>query len=109
MYDFPSKMGENKSISTSNMETFVAIRGTGSNAPPAPAGERGVRPAWPTVDDMPEEEEAREGEVNAEGIEPQQRAGPFPFATPRIPKSVGLRAEVYNPSPPIRARQGPQQ
>ncbi len=66
------------------MATFVAIRGTGSNAP-APAGERGVRPAWPTVGDMLEEEEPREGEVNAEGNAPQQRADPFPFATPRIP------------------------
>jgi hypothetical protein len=103
----PSKMGESKSISTSNMGTFVAIRGTGSNAP-APAGERGVRPAWPTVDDMPEEEEPREGEVNAEGNAPQQRADSFPFATPRIPKSVGPRAEAYTPSPPLSTRQVPQ-
>ncbi len=44
----PSKMGESKSISQSNMGTFVAIRETGSNVL-APAGERDVRPAWPAV------------------------------------------------------------
>ncbi len=39
----------------------------------------------------------------------QQLAGPFPFATPRIPKSVGPRDEAYTPSPPLSARQVPQQ
>ncbi len=99
----PSKMGESKSIGASNMGTFVAVRGTGSNALD-PAGERDVRPAWPDVKDVPE---SREGEANAKGSAPQQRTDPF--ATPRIPKSAGPRAEAYTPSPPIRARQGPQQ
>jgi hypothetical protein len=78
----PSEMGESKSISASRMGTFVAVRGTGSNAL-APAGERDVRPAWPAVEDVPEER----GEANAKGNAPQQREDPF--ATPRIPKSVG--------------------
>jgi hypothetical protein len=95
-------MGESKSISASRMETFVAVRGTSSNAL-APAGERDVRPAWPAVEDVPEER----GEANAKGNAPQQRADPF--ATPRIPKSVGPRADAHTPSPPPRARQGPQQ
>ncbi len=40
---------------------------------------------------------------------PQQRADPFPFATPRIPKSVGPRVEADSPSAPLSARQVPQQ
>ncbi len=35
---------------------------------------------------------------------PQQRADPFPFATPRIPKSDGQRADPSSPSEPISAR-----
>jgi hypothetical protein len=90
------------------MGTFVAIHGTGSNVL-APAGERDVRPAWPAVEDVHEEEEPHEREASVKGNAPQQRADPFPFATPRIPESVGSRAEAYTPSPPLRARQGPQQ
>ncbi len=37
--------GENKSINMSNVGRFVAIRGTGSNAP-ASAGGHDLRPAW---------------------------------------------------------------
>jgi hypothetical protein len=101
-------MGESKPISTSNMGTFVAICKTGSNVL-APVGERDVRPAWPAVEDVPEEEEPREREASVKGNAPQQRADPFPFATLRIPKSVGPRAEARTPSPPLRARQVPQQ
>jgi hypothetical protein len=43
----------------------------------------------------------------AKGNAPQQRADPF--ATPRIPQSVGPRADAHTPSSPPRARQGPQQ
>ncbi len=75
-------MGESKFISASRMGTFVAVRGTGGNAL-APAGERDVRPAWPAGEDVPEER----GEAKGKGNAPQQRADPF--ATPRIPKSVG--------------------
>jgi hypothetical protein len=78
---------------------FVAIRGTGSNAPGSPDG-RNPRPSWPSVDEaqtgdsldeegkIPREYEAH----NDKDKEPQQRADPFPFATPRIPKGVGQSA-----------------
>ncbi len=78
----PSEMGESKSISASRMGTFVAVRGTGSNAL-ATAGERDVRPARPAGEDVLEER----GEANAKGNARQQREDHF--ATPRIPKSVG--------------------
>jgi hypothetical protein len=35
---------------------------------------------------------------------PQQRAGPFPFETPRIPKSDGLRADPSPPYEPVSTR-----
>ncbi len=82
---------------------FVAIRETGSNAPGSADG-RNSRPSWPSVDEaqtgdslleegrIPREYEAH----NDKDKEPQQRADPFPFATPRIPKGVGQSA---NPTP----------
>ncbi len=64
--DIPSK-GESKSISMSNVGSFVAIRKTGSNAP-ASAGGHDLCPAWPCAEDVQEEEEPHEGEVSrAEG------------------------------------------
>ncbi len=39
---------------------------------------------------------------------PQQRADPFPLATPRIPKSDGQRADPSSPSKPISSRRVPQ-
>jgi hypothetical protein len=93
----------------SNVGRFVAIRGTGSNAP-APAVGHDRCPAWPCAEDVPEEEEPREGEVSrAEENEPQQRAGPFPFATPRIPKSDGPTVENHFPTAPFSARKVPHQ
>jgi hypothetical protein len=57
-----------------------------------------------------EEKEPLEGKVSeAEGNAPQQRADPFPFATLRIPKSDGQRAEACSPSAPFSARKVPQQ
>ncbi len=38
---------------------------------------------------------------------PQQRAGPFPFETPRVPKSDGLRADPSPPYEPISMRKAP--
>ncbi len=35
---------------------------------------------------------------------PQQRAGPLPFETPRIPKNDGLRADPSPPYEPISTR-----
>jgi hypothetical protein len=71
-------MGESKSISTFNMGTFVAVRMTGSNAL-APAGERDVRPAWPAVEDVPEEEEPRERGSECQGECTAATRGPIPF------------------------------
>jgi hypothetical protein len=70
---------------------------------------------WPSVaqggrgraQDVPEVAERKVSE--AERDAPQQRADPFPFATPRIPKSVGPRADAYTPSPPPSARRVPHQ
>jgi hypothetical protein len=84
------------------MGAFVAVRGTSSDAP-APASERDVRPAWRGVEDLPEERV----EADAKGNAPQQCADPF--ATPRIPQSVGPRGDAQTPSSPPRARQVPQQ
>ncbi len=98
----PSEMGESKSISASRMGTFVAVRGTGRNAL-APAGERDVRPAWPAVEDVPEER----GEANAKKNAPLQRADPFCCAA--HPEERRKIADAYTPSPPLRARKGPQQ
>jgi hypothetical protein len=95
--------GGSKSTSTSNVERFVAIRGTGSNAP-ASAGGHGARPAWPCAKDVQEDEKPDGKEVSAAGKnEPQQRADPSPFTTPRIPKSAcPMVAEP--PSAPLSAR-----
>jgi hypothetical protein len=86
---------------------LVAIRGAGSNAPASAVG-HDVHPAWPSVEDVQEKEEPREEKVSeAEGNAPQQRADPFPFATPRISKSAGPR--VDSPTIPLSARQVSQQ
>ncbi len=106
----PPREGESKPSSASKEERFIAIRGTGSSAP-ASAGGPDARPVWPSVEDVPEEEEEPlEGMVSeAERGAPQQRADPSPFDTPRIPKSVGPRADAYSPSPPPNARRVPHQ
>ncbi len=104
----PPKEGESKPSSASKEGRFIAIRGEGSNAP-ASAGGPDARPVWSSVEDVPEEEEEPlEGKVSeAERGAPQQRAGPSPFDTPRIPKSVGPRADAHSPSPPPSARRVP--
>ncbi len=45
----------------------------------------------------------------ARGNAPQHRVDPFPFATSRIPKSDGQRADPSSPSSPISTRKVPQQ
>ncbi len=86
----------------------VAVRGTGSNAPGL-TDEHNPRPSWPCVDEVPvgnnlpckggiSQEYQTSDEVDKA---PQQRAGPFPFETPRIPKSDGLRADPSPPYEPI--------
>ncbi len=86
------------------------IRGAGSSAP-VYAGGPDARPVWPSVEDVPEEEEeplkVKVSEVERDA--PQQRADPSPFDTPRISKSVGPRADAYSPSPPPSARRVPHQ
>jgi hypothetical protein len=102
--NLPTSMLEgSKSSDQPDGGRFVAIRGTGSNAP-ASADGRNPRPSWPSVDEtqtgdslleegrIPREYEAQ----NDKDKEPQQRADPSPFATPRIPKGVGQSA---NPTP----------
>ncbi len=83
----------------------VAVRGTGSNAPGL-TDEHNPRPSRLCVDEVPvgnnfpykEGGNSQEYQASDEVDKaPQQRAGPFPFETPRISKSDGLRA---NPSPP---------
>ncbi len=80
------------------------------------ADEHNPRPSWPCVDEVQEgnslyekggdsqEEEASDARDKA----PQQRADPFSFATHRIPKSDGQRADHSFPSEPISARKVPQ-
>jgi hypothetical protein len=67
--------------------------------------EHNPRPSWLCVDkvpvgnDLPYKEGGNSQEYQASDEvdkAPQQRAGPFPFETPRISKSDGLRAD---PSP----------
>ncbi len=83
---------------------FVAVRGTDSNAPGF-TDEHNPRPSRLCVDEVPvgnnfpykksiSQEYQASDEVDKA---PQQRAGPFPFETPRISKSGGQRAD---PSPP---------
>jgi hypothetical protein len=82
----------------------VAVRETGSNAPGF-TDEHNPRPSRHSVDEVPvgnnfpyKESISQEYQASDEVDKaPQQRAGSFPFETPRIPKSDGLRA---NPSPP---------
>ncbi len=82
----------------------VAVRGTGSNAPGF-TDEHNPRLSRHSVDEVPvgnnfpyKESISQEYQASDEVDKaPQQRAGPFPFETPRIPKGDGLRA---NPSPP---------
>ncbi len=84
---------------------FVAVRGTGSNAPGF-TDEHNPRPSRLCVDEVPagnnfpyKESISQEYQASDEVDKaPQQRAGPFPFETPRISKSGGLRAD---PSPPF--------
>ncbi len=106
----PPREGVSKPSSASKEGRFIAIRGAGSSAP-ASTGGPDARPVWRSVEDVPEEEEEPlEGKVSeAEENAPQQRADPFLFATPRIPKSVGPRADAYTPSPPPSARRVPHQ
>jgi hypothetical protein len=90
---------------------FVAIRGTGSNAPGF-TDEHNPRPSRLCVDEVPvgnnfpykesisQEYQASDGVDKA----PQQRAGPFPLETPRISKSGGLRADPSPPYEPISTR-----
>jgi hypothetical protein len=63
--------GGSKPISASKEGRFIAIRGAGSSAP-ASAGGPDFRPVWPSVEDVPEEEEEPlEGKVSeAEGNVP---------------------------------------
>ncbi len=85
-------------------ERFVAVRETGSNAPGFTDGHN-PRPSRLCVDEVPvgnnfpyKESISQEYQASDEVDKtPQQRAGPFPFETPRISKCGGLRA---NPSPP---------
>ena len=87
---------------------FVAIRGTGSNAPGS-TDEHNPRPSRLCVDEVPvrnnfpyKESISQEYQASDEVDKaPQQRAGPFPFETPRIPKSDGLRADPSPPYEPI--------
>jgi hypothetical protein len=70
------------------------------------------RPSWPCVDEAQTENSLLEGGRISQEYEassdkdraPQQRADPFPFATPRIPKSDGQRADPSSPFEPISAR-----
>jgi hypothetical protein len=90
---------------------FVAIRGTGSNAPGS-TEERNPRPSWLCVDEVPVgnnlpymESISQEYQASDEVDKaPQQRAGSFPFETPRIPKSDGPRADPSPPYKPISTR-----
>jgi hypothetical protein len=91
---------------------FVAIGGTGSDTP-ASAGGHNPRPSWPCVDEVQGGGNSLyEGGRNFQEYEasgdrdkaPQQRADPFPFATPRIPKSDGQRADPSPPYEPISTR-----
>jgi hypothetical protein len=78
----------------------VAICGTGSNAPGSTDGHN-PRSSLPCGDKVPvgnnfPDKESISQEYQASDVvdkAPQQRAGPFPFETPRIPKSDGLRAD----------------
>ncbi len=82
----------------------VAVRGTDSNAPGF-TDEHNPRPSRLCVDEVPvgnnfldKESISQEYQASDEVDKAlQQRADLFPFKTPRIPKSDGLRA---NPSPP---------
>jgi hypothetical protein len=95
---------------------FEAIRGTGSNAPGF-TDERNPRPSWLCVDEVPvgnnlpyKEGISQEHQVSDEVDKaPQQRAGPFPFETPRIQKSDGPSADPSLPNEPISIRKVPQQ
>jgi hypothetical protein len=89
----------------------VAVRGTGSNAPGF-TDEHNPRPSRLCVDVVPvgnnlpyKENISQEYQAsNEKDKAPQQRAGPFPFETPRISKSGGLRADPSPPYEPISAR-----
>jgi hypothetical protein len=78
---------------------FVAVRGTGSNAP-ASADEHNPRPSWPCVEDkmVGNDNSPEEKASDARDKVPQQRADPFPLATPRILKSDGQRTDPSSPS-----------
>ncbi len=98
--------------SKSNDGRFVAIRGVGSEAAPASAGGHNLRPAWPCAENVEsggspslDGGESQEEEVSKTkgNNAPQHRADPFPFATPRIPKRDGPRAEPSSPFAPISA------
>ncbi len=90
---------------------FVAIRGTGSNAPGF-TDERNPRPSWlcvdevPVGDDLPYKESISQEYQASDEVDkaPQQRAGPFPIETPRVHKSDGLRADPSPPYEPISTR-----
>jgi hypothetical protein len=84
--------------------SFVAVRDTGSNAPGF-TDEHDPRPSRPSVDEVsvgnnfPYKDSISQEYQASDEVDkaPQQRSGPFPFKTPRISKSGGLRAD---PSPP---------
>ncbi len=107
-----SALEGSKSSDELDGERFKAIRGTGSIAPGS-ADERNPRPSWLCVDKVPvgnklpykESGNSQEYQASDEVDKaPQQRAGPFPFETPRIPKSNGLRADPSPPYEPISTR-----
>jgi hypothetical protein len=87
---------------------FVAVRGTGSNASGFTDGHN-PRPSRLCVDEVPvgnnfpyKESISQEYQASDEVDKaPQQRSGLFPFGTPRISKSGGLRADPSPPYEPI--------
>jgi hypothetical protein len=90
---------------------FVAVRGTGSNAPGF-IDEHNPRPSRLCVDEVPvgnnfpyKESISQEYQASDEVDKaPQQRAGPFPFEAPHILKSGGLRADPSPSYEPISTR-----
>jgi hypothetical protein len=90
---------------------FVAVRGTGINAPDF-TDEHDPRSSRPSVDEVsvgnnfPYKESISQEYQASDEVDkaPHQRSGPFPFETPRIPKSGGLRADPSPPYEPISTR-----
>ncbi len=92
-------------------ERIVAVRGTGSNAPGFtdehnPRSSRLCVDEVPVGNNLPYKESISQKYQPSDEVDkaPQQRAGPFPFETPRISKSGGLRADPSPPYEPISTR-----